>query len=192
MMLQDGPLDGESQIVENLPTDPGDTLVFNIPSFQTFDPQAEAETVIGLGLQATYSFVGPGPGPGSSDTWTNSWTFEFTGEAFIPTPAPLPPPPAQPAVAVSQVWMVATTTLVPDSQPIVITPGMIAVAESGMEIDADVIPTQWGVVAMTGETVMVVTPDWTPKVAMAATASLWVDPAKVAMSAITSMEVNPS
>jgi hypothetical protein len=177
IMLQGGPLDGEVQSVEMVPSTPGDELFFNVPNYQTFDPaQPEVEVLIGQGLQAVYALVGPGPGPGPTDTWLASFIFEFTGEAFVPIPPPLAPPGPQPPVALTQVWMTATTTLVPDTHPIIIGPMVKLVAESDLDVDAEVTRVQDGVVALSGETVMSVTPDWTPKVYMTVTSSMFVQP----------------
>jgi hypothetical protein len=173
MKLEGGPLDGEQQIVEMLPNTTGARLLFNIPNFQTFDPTSGTEAVTGLGLQAYYVFVGPGPGPGTGDSWATSWIYSFTGESFVPTPGPKPPP--GPQVMPAYVFMSATTTLVPDSLPIMTSPSVELVAESDIEVDALVTPFQYGVVAMSGETSMSVVPDWTPQVTMSAQTAMEID-----------------
>jgi hypothetical protein len=175
MVLQDGPLDGEEQTVEMLPTTPGSQLRFNIPWFQTFDPDADEEVVIGLGLQATYTFVGQGSAPDPDDRWDTSWIFEFSGEVFVPTPPPVVVPPFPP-VDVAQVWMSAESFLVPDTLPITTSPVVVLVTESRMHVEATTTPTQAGVVVMTGETTMPVTPDWSPLVTMIGQSSMEVDP----------------
>lgn len=172
MILLDGPLDGEDEVVEMVPTAPGSQLLFNIPHFQTFDPNAPDEVVIGLGLQAVYAFVGPGPPPDPDvDRWDTSWIYEFTGEAYVPTPPDVPTPP-NPPVDVAQVWMSATTTLVPDTIPIITSPVVTLVAESGMDVDATTTPTQSAEVDLSGESVMTVIPDWNPTVVLQATTGL--------------------
>jgi hypothetical protein len=176
MILQDGPLDAEQQMVEMVPTTPGSQLGFNIPWFQTFDPDADAEVVMGLGLQAVYTLVGQGPAPNPDvDRWDTSWIFEFAGDVFVPTPEALPVPP-NPQVDVAQVWMSAETSLVPDTLPITTSPVVVLVAESAMDVEATTTPTQAGVVVMTGETTMPVTPDWSPLVTMNGQSSMEVDP----------------
>ena len=175
MILTGGPLDGESQIVEGLPTTIGSELTFNLPNFQTFDPEAEDEVVLAQGLQADYVLLRRGPDPQAGDNWSSSWVFGFTGESFIPTPStPATPPPSQP-VALTQVWMSATSTLVPDTLPIVTTPAPTTVtmsAETTMEVDTT--PTEAGIVEMIGESVMTVQPDWSPEVHMSSQASMTV------------------
>jgi hypothetical protein len=190
MRLQGGPLDGEQQIVEMLPTTPGAQLFFNIPNYQTFDPSAPTETVIGVGLQAYYSLVGPGAGPGTGDTWTSSWIFSFTGEAYVPTPPPLYPsggPPTPPPL----VWimMSATTTLVPDSLPITTSSAVVLVGESAIDVEALVTSFQYGVVAMTGESVLTTQFDWQPQVAMTGNTAMTVDPAAAVLSATAGLSV---
>jgi hypothetical protein len=177
MVLQDGPLDGEEQVVQMVPTAPGSQLFFNIPNFQTFDlTQPDSEVVVGLGLQAIYAFVGQGPDPDPDvDIWDTSWIFEFAGEAYVPTPPPLGPP-TNPPVNVAQVWMTAESTLVPDTLPITTSPVVALVAESGMDVEGTWTPFQSGVVVMEADSVMQVTADWTPVVILAATSSMEVDP----------------
>jgi Concanavalin A-like lectin/glucanases superfamily len=179
MMLEGGPLDDELQVVENLPTYPGATLRFNLTNFQTFDPSASTETVTGLGLQATYVFVGPGPDPGdpsvpdnAGDNWTASYIFEFTGESYVPTPPGGLVPGPMPPVDMGQILLSATTTLVPDTLPITSEPVVLLVGQSGLTIDATTTRVQSGVVAMSGETSMPVTPDWTPQVVMQAASTM--------------------
>lgn len=178
MILEGGPLDGSYQVVENLNTAVGTLVRFNVPNYQTFDPDQEAEVVLSQGLQAIYALVRQGPLPDAvgnnplwGDNWAFSWIFGFTGEAYVPPPStPLEPPP-------TQVWtwviMGATTTLVPDTMPILTYPVVTTMtAESGMYIVATVQPYAYGVVAMTGESVMTVEPDWWPQVNMTGTAGL--------------------
>lgn len=177
MMLEGGPLDGEIQVVEMLPTNVGDELFFNVPHFQTFDPnQPDAEVLVGQGLQAIYALSGQGPAPGAGDRWNTSWVFDFTGEVYIPTPPFLPTPPAV-DVQLAQVWMTATTTLVPDTIPVSTDPIVTMTAESVIEVDAEVTPVAAGTVAMTGETVMTVQADWDAEVYMGdTTTSMEIDP----------------
>jgi hypothetical protein len=192
LSLRGGPLDGVIQVVEMLPITQGDELFFSVPHYQAFDPnQPDTEVLIGMGLQATYALAGPGPNPGPGDSWVSSWIFDFTGEAYVPAPAPLPPPGPLPPVALTQVWMAATTTLVPDTIPVTSEPVVTLVAESDLDVDAEVTPVQAGVVNMTGETVMSVTPDWTPQVFMNAQSSItW--PPEVHLNAQSGMVVTPS
>lgn len=174
MVLQGGPLDGQEQIVQMLPTTPGAQLFFNIPNYQTFEPNTE--TVIAVGLTAYYALVGQGAGPGIGDSWDTSWIFDFTGEAFVPAPPPLYPPGQGPPTAVG-VFMVASTTLVPDSLPITITSPVTVMmtAETAMAAEGLITPFQYGVVAMTGETTMPVTPDWQPQVGLTGESDLDID-----------------
>jgi hypothetical protein len=162
--LHGGPLDGEFQIVEMVPTAIGSELIFNVPHFQTFDPNQEEEVVLSQGLQAVYALTGEGSVPTVEDNWNSSWNYEFTGEMYVPTPSPLPPP-VQP-VSLTLVRMSATTTLVPDKLAIITNPVVMMAAESAMDVEPVVTRVQAGVVAMSGQSVMSVTPDWTPKVYM--------------------------
>ena len=176
MILEGGPLDGESQVVENVPTTPGATLLFNIPNFQTFDPTTDSEVVLGQGLQAIYAFVGSGPSPAPGDQWVTSWVFDFTGLSYIPTPPPVTPPDTPP-VEMTQVWMTASSTLVPISLDdiLVVTPGVRFAPQSAMVVAATVTHVASGVVTMVPKTSMSVTPTTFPTVSMSASASLDVD-----------------
>jgi hypothetical protein len=162
MLLQDGPLDGERQVVEMVPLVPGTEVLFNVPSRQNFDPNAPADTVLSQGLQAVYALVGQSPlVAGPADAWDTAWIFEFTGEVYTPAPSPLPPPPLTPDVAV-QVGMQATTTLTPDTIPITTTPSVTLVGEGDMSVTADDLVQ--ATVIMTGETVVTSQADWFPEV----------------------------
>ena len=173
-MLEGGPLDGEAQVVEMVPTARGSQMLFNLTNYQTFDPEAETETVLSQGLQAIYGLVGEGPDPTVDDRWDTSWIFIFTGESYVPTPAPVPPPGPSVPVDLAQVLMSADTTLVPDTLPIIITPTVIMGAQSSLDVEPVVTPVKSGDVVMTGETVMSVTPDWTPRVQMSGETTLQV------------------
>lgn len=191
MILEGGPLDGEEQMVEMVPTTIGAQLRFNMPNFQTFDPTTDTEVVTGLGLQAIYALVARGRDPGPADNWDSSWIFTFTGEAFVPVPDPLPQPgPSQP-VAMAQVWMSATTTLVPDTLPITSDPVVNLDGESTMSIDAVVTPVQNGLIVMTGETSMSVTPDWEPHVRMEGDSTMQMFPVVVLKYHELVLESNP-
>jgi hypothetical protein len=87
MILTDGPLDGEEELVEMVPTAPGSRMFFNVPTFQFFDTEGN---FVSQGLTATYEFVGPGPDPDpdEGDTWDSAWIFTYVGEAYTP---PYPP-----------------------------------------------------------------------------------------------------
>ena len=152
MLLQGGPLDGEMQIVQVLPTDPGSTLVFNIPNFQTFDPNTEDEVVIGLGLMTSYSLIeqGPDPDPDVGDTWDTSWIFGFTGQAYIPTPPDLPVPP-NPDITGNQVAMFSFSNLGVFGTRI---SGAQFVAESAMDVQGATTPVEAGHVSMQAVTVL--------------------------------------
>jgi hypothetical protein len=90
MILQNGPLDGEQQIVASLPNTGGSTMFFNLPHYQFFD--AHTGNVVGRGLEVTYTYARPGPPPDTNDTWVNSEVFTYTGEtAFLPVPGGLYP-----------------------------------------------------------------------------------------------------
>jgi hypothetical protein len=55
-------------------------------------------------------------------------------------------------------------------------PGVLMVAETSMDVDAAITRFQSGVVAMTGETSMSATPDWSPQVFMSGESSFEGDP----------------
>ena len=155
MMLQGGPLDGEEQVVLNVPRTPGATMFFNIPSFQTFGLVPSGEfgdntfgsgvfggsdddfvvALIGLGLQATYAMLAQGPGPDDGDVWDTSWVFGFAGDVFTP-----PPPdvdiPVIPSGGV--VFMNAETGMEIDADDP--SSGVWMEADASMEVDATVAP----------------------------------------------------
>jgi hypothetical protein len=92
LMLQGGPLDGEQQIVLDIPRTPGSPITFNVPNNQTF--AADGATLIDLGLQVTYTVAGQGPPPviAAGDTWDTSWYLNFVPESYTPRPPPVTPP----------------------------------------------------------------------------------------------------
>lgn len=175
MILQDGPLDGEQQVVENLNTTPGWEMTFNIPNFQTFD--AAGHSVVGMGLVAVYSYLKPGrapnPGPPNFDTWTTSWIYEFTGEYFIPQPGPIVPPgpqPLPPAVFMNALSSMAVNANDPSA-------GVQMSGEGVMEIDATTTSVGYASIAMTAETTMVIfRQTWGNSIAMSASSSMTVTP----------------
>jgi hypothetical protein len=87
MILQGGPLDGEAQLVEMVPTDPGSKMFFSVPGFQFFDANGN---YLYSGLEATYELVGPGPDPDpdAGEYWDAAWIFTFEGGNYQP---PYPP-----------------------------------------------------------------------------------------------------
>jgi len=96
MILEGGPLDGEEQIVLDVPRNEGATLTFNQWNHQVFDPTTheEEEVLLSQGIVVTYRFLGPGRAPDPEfDTWESSWVFEYAGGAYLPTPE-RPPAPA--------------------------------------------------------------------------------------------------
>jgi len=153
MILQDGPLDGESQIVEVLPTDPGSVMVFNIPNWQTFAP--DGTTVVDLGLQVIYSFVRqgrpPNPGDPDFDTWDTSWVFEFAGEEYVPPPPPITPPVVPGNLVNGQVAMFINGNLAVVFSTL---PGAQFVAESLMDVQGAVTPFQTAQVIMQAVSVL--------------------------------------
>lgn len=74
MILQGGNLDGQRQVVENLPHNPGDTLLLNLPHKQTFDDNG---LVIDTGLVTTYGYLQDGNPPGSDDVWSASYIYQY-------------------------------------------------------------------------------------------------------------------
>ena len=135
MILQDGPLDGEQQLVLDLPTAPGSMLTFTMPNYQFFDDTGD--TVIAQGLQVVYAFLEQGPAPvPPADTWDTSWIYEFAEEFFIPPPpfVPVPQPPQLPQL----VSLEGDTGMVINaSDPI---PGVQMTGETDLEVDGDVTP----------------------------------------------------
>jgi hypothetical protein len=173
MILQDGPLDGEQQLVEDLNTTAGYEMQFNIPNYQTFD--AAGESVVGMGLIAVYVYMGPGPDPvpANGDTWTSSSIYEFTGEYFIPAPPPLVPPspePLPPAVFLNSL----STMTINANDP---APGVQLSALAAMEVDASTTTIGYASILLVGETTMIIMrQSWGNTVTMAAQASLQVTP----------------
>jgi hypothetical protein len=169
MILQDGPLAGEQQLVENLNTTPGYEMQFNIPNYQTFD--AAGESVVGQGLVAVYSYLGPGPAPGGSDTWTSSSIYEFTGEYFVQPPGPVTPPgplPLPPAVFLNALSGMTVNADDPAA-------GVQLVGLAGMTVDATTTSIGYATVALLAETVMSITrQSWSNVVSMSAQTTLQV------------------
>jgi hypothetical protein len=94
MILTGGPLDGEAELVEMVPTAPGSKMFFSLPFFQFFDADGN---YLYSGLEATYDLVGPGPdpNPGEGEYWDASWIFTFEGGSYQP---PYPPGAMYPAI----------------------------------------------------------------------------------------------
>lgn len=143
MILDGGPLDGEEQLVLNLPqpATTGSVLTINLPNYQFFD--ADGETVVSYGLQVEYEVMsqGPPPNPAQGDTWDTSWVCEFVEESFLPPPPPLYPPgggpPIQPTIPL--VFQEGDTTMTINADDP--SPGVQMVdTVTSMEIDADVTP----------------------------------------------------
>jgi hypothetical protein len=88
MILQGGPLDGEEEIVEGLPSAPGTPLSFYLPHFQVLDQDG---AWLSTGITSDYAVVGPGPPPTTGDTWTSSLILEYTGGPFTPPPPNINP-----------------------------------------------------------------------------------------------------
>jgi hypothetical protein len=151
MMLQGGPLDGERQIVETLPTAPGSQMLFSLPHYQTF--AADGTTVTDLGLEVIYSFLqaGPPPVPANGDTWDSSWVYQFVVEVYVTPPAPITPPVIPPVVGGNQVAMFVTGGLTVVASTL---PGVRYVAESHMDVEGTVTPFQWAQVSMQAVTVL--------------------------------------
>lgn len=162
MVLRDGPLDGEQQLVSALPTEPGSLMYFNLPALQTFDDDGD---YLGIGLTAIYVLLGQGSAPVAGDTWDSSWVFVYGSE--VPTPPPG-----------TQVWMVgypslrvAGTTVPPPQQPqfaalyaesnMVInasdpTPGAVVITLTGeTSLVTDIFPIPYGVVSMEADSLLV-------------------------------------
>jgi hypothetical protein len=154
MILQDGPLDGEEQVVLGLNTTPGYNMQFNVPNFQTF--HTDGTTVVAQGLVAVYTFLGPGrppnPDPPDFDTWTESWIYEFTGEMTVPVPPPITPPTEPPQLSPA-VFMGANTTLVVNANDA--SPGVFLVGNAGMVINAVTIPVNYASIALIAETYLI-------------------------------------
>lgn len=177
LILQDGPLDGEQQLVLDLNTTPGYEMTFNLPNYQTFDDNGT--TVLAQGLVAVYSYLGPGPDPDTSagDTWTSSSIYEFTGEYFIPLPPPLYPPgegpPPLPVPPV--VFMSGDTILAVDADDPL--PGVQMVGSAGMVVVGTSTSVGYATVFMVAETVMIVfRQPWQNTVRMSAVTSMNVSP----------------
>lgn len=151
MILQGGPLDGEKQIVESLPTDPGSQMLFSIPNWQTFAP--DGTTVVDLGLEEVYTYLQPGPPPvpANGDTWDTSWIFKFAGEVYVPTPPPITPPVVPPEVAGNQVAMFVNGNLTVVYST---SPGAQFVAESLLDVQGTVTPFQSAQVTMQAVSVL--------------------------------------
>lgn len=166
MILQDGPLDGKKQEVQTLPNAPASVLLFNMPNYQSFDTDG---TVVSLGLQVTYGFVEEGPPPdvSSGDDWDSSWIYGFLGEAWIPIPPPLPTPGPEPLPV--EVSMVAEGFVTMDSD---VEPGVEFTDESTLVVAGDVTHVDFATVALSGESVLQVTPDFSPPLVMTATTSM--------------------
>lgn len=171
MILQDGPLDGEEQLVENLNTTPGFQMQFDIPNYQTFDEAGNS--VVGMGLVAVYAYLGPGGAPQAGDTWTSSSIYEFTGEYFVPPPGPIPPQPPlpiPPAVFMNALSGMTVNANDPSA-------GVQMTGESDLAVEAGTTSVGVGTVVMTSETVMIVMGQpWQNVVTMSATSSLTVTP----------------
>lgn len=156
MILQDGPLDGEQQLVLDLPA-VGNDMVINLPNYQTFDP--DGETVTGMGLQVTYVVVeeGPPPNPTQGDTWDSSWILEFVEESFVQPPPPVIPP--SPPQQEQLVFLEGDTGMVVNADDP--SPGVqMTDTVTTMEIDADVTPMVGDAyVFMSAVTVLTAEPD---------------------------------
>jgi hypothetical protein len=156
LMLVGGPLDGNVQIVLNVPTYPGATLTFNLPNYQTFDVNGSP---VSYGLAVTYVFNNEGPPPTSTDTWVTSWYFDFVYEAFVPPGAPITPPGIPPVLPLT-IWMAAGTGLtVTANDP---GPGVLMYDTQGdLEVEGNVTSYGWASVSMSAVTTMPVeTVDW--------------------------------
>ena len=173
MILQGGPLDGESQIVLDINTTPGYQMQFSIPHYQTF--AGDAQTVLSQGLMASYAYQGPGPGPGTGDTWTKSGIYVYVAGTAAP---PLVPPPITPGVPPQQgpaVWMGVNGTLTVNAND----PGsgVQLVGEGDMTVDGSQISVGYATIGLTAETIMSITrADWGVSVALSGSASMTVTP----------------
>jgi hypothetical protein len=137
LFYQDGPLDGEVQLVANLPTasDPGSLLAVSLPTYQTF--AEDGTTVIDLGLQADYLLVGQ-TAVDTDENWgadmpDSAWIYSFAGEVWVPRPPFVPEPPL-PAPPDTTVLMDAEAYMEVD--PMEPVAGVVMVGESGLEVDA--------------------------------------------------------
>jgi hypothetical protein len=176
MILQDGPLDGQEQLVLDLNTLPGYEMQFNLPNHQTFGP--DGESVVGMGLVAVYSYQGPGPDPvpADGDTWAWSSIYEFTGEYFIPQPPPLYPPGGGPPVIPPPpvIFMGAQSGMTVDANDP--SPGVQLAGEGAMSVDGLVTSFNYATVALLAETSMSISrQSWQNVVAMSAQTSLKAD-----------------
>jgi hypothetical protein len=146
-------------------------MQFNIPNYQTFD--AAGESVVGQGLVAVYAYQGPGPDPGGSDTWTSSVIYGFTGEFFVQPPGPVIPPgplPLPPAVFLNAQSGMTVNANDPAA-------GVQLVGLAGMEVDATATSVGYASVALTAETVMIITRQpWQNVVSMSASAGMTITP----------------
>lgn len=151
MLLQGGPLDGERQIVEALPTDPGSLMVFNIPNWQTFAP--DGTTVVDLGLEAIYSYLQPGPPPvpANGDTWDSAWVYQFAEEIYVAPPAPISPPVVPGNLVNGQVFLALNANLAVAATTI---PGAQFLAETHLDVDGTVTPFESAQVTMSAVTVL--------------------------------------